>query len=152
MAGYSRTPLAQKLGLRPPLTLVAMGAPRGYRGWLEPLPAGVRVVSSARGAIRAAHAFVTARAALARVLAELRDRLEPDGFAWISWPKRTSGVETDVTEDVIRELALPLGLVDVKVCAVTDVWSGLKLVIRRSERPPSPRRQPGAQSYRHSKP
>jgi len=134
MAGYSGTPLLQKLGLKPPLSLVAIGAPREYREWLGELPQGVRIVSKAGSDIRAAHVFVKERAALEKSLASLRKQLREDGFVWVSWPKKASGVKTDVTEDAIREVALPMGFVDIKVCAVSDVWSGLKLVIRKSER------------------
>jgi hypothetical protein len=135
MPGYSGTPLAKKLGLKPPTTLVALGAPPEYRAWLGTLPEGVRIVSKAGSPLQAVHVFVTRRAALARHLGRFRTDLTPAGFVWVSWPKKSSGVATDITEDVIRELALPLGFVDIKVCAVTDVWSGLKLVIRKSERP-----------------
>jgi hypothetical protein len=145
MAGYSGTPLAKKLGLKPPMRLVAIGAPAGYAGWLGDLPEGVALVASTTGTkrpVQAAHVFTTRRGDLARRLGALRASLEPAGFVWVSWPKKSSGVATDVTEDTIREIALPLGFVDIKVCAVTDVWSGLKLVIRKSERParPSPLR------------
>lgn len=135
MPGYSGTPLAKKLGLKGPLKLLLAGAPREYRSWLGDLPAGVALTTRAAKPVTAAHVFVTGRAALAKQLAALRRSLAPAGFVWVSWPKKASKVPTDVTEDVIRELALPLGFVDVKVCAVSDVWSGLKLVIRVSERP-----------------
>jgi hypothetical protein len=134
MPGYSGTPLSKKLGLKPPLTLVAIDAPREYRSWLGELPAGVRIVSRVGKPVQAAHVFVTARVALKKQLAAFRRQLAQDGFVWVSWPKKASKVETDITEDTIREVALPLGFVDVKVCAVSEVWSGLKLVIRRSER------------------
>lgn len=134
MPGYSGTPLSKKLGLKPPLTLVAIDAPRGYRAWLGPLPAGVRIVSKPAQPLRAVHVFATQRAALARQLAALRKQLADDGFLWVSWPKRASKVDTDITEDTIREIALPLGFVDIKVCAVSEVWSGLKLVVRKRER------------------
>jgi len=143
-AGYSGTPLVKKLGLAPPLRLFLAGAPPEYDSWLDGLPAGVSLVRRAPRTVEAAHVFATRRAALAKRLASLRRSLAPAGFLWVSWPKKSSNVPTEVTEDVIRELALPLGLVDVKVCAVTEVWSGLKLVIRRSERPASLRRAPGA--------
>jgi hypothetical protein len=81
------------------------------------------------------HLFVTRRAAMKKHLDALRRQLAPAGFVWVSWPKKSSGVATDITEDTIREVALPLGFVDIKVCAVSEVWSGLKLVIRKSERP-----------------
>ncbi len=134
VAGYSKTPLAKKLGLKAPIELLTMGAPTGYPDWLGALPEGVALVTSSKGSVQAAHVFATKRADLAKRLGALRTRLEPAGFVWVSWPKKASKVATDVTEDTIRELALPLGFVDIKVCAVTDVWSGLKLVIRRSER------------------
>jgi hypothetical protein len=135
MPGYSGTPLPKKLGLKPPMTLAAIGAPKEYREWLGPLPDGVRISARAGEAPAAVHLFVTKRAEMALRLASLRPRLAPSGFVWVSWPKKSSGVATDITEDTIRAVALPLGFVDVKVCAVSDVWSGLKLVIRRSERP-----------------
>lgn len=134
MAGYSETPLLKKLGFKPPLSLVAVEAPREYVDWLGELPEGVRIVSKTSKPIQAAHVFVTKRAALTKNLVALRKQLEQNGFVWVSWPKKASKVETDITEDTIREVALPLGFVDIKVCAVSDVWSGLKLVIRKSER------------------
>jgi hypothetical protein len=133
-AGYSGTPLAKKLGLKAPLTLVTLGAPADYATWLGELPRGVALASKAKTPVGAAHVFATQRGELAKHLAVLRKALEPAGFVWVSWPKKASKVTTDVTEDTIREIALPLGFVDVKVCAVTEVWSGLKLVIRKSER------------------
>jgi hypothetical protein len=134
MTGYSGTPLLKKLGIKSPSTLVAIEAPREYRAWLGALPAGVRIVSKVGKPLAAVHLFVTKRAALKAKLTIYRRQLEQDGFVWVSWPKKASKVETDVTEDVIRDVALPMGFVDVKVCAVSDVWSGLKLVIRKSER------------------
>lgn len=134
MAGYSGTPLAKKLGIKPSMTLVALDAPREYRSWLGELPAGVTIASKPGGNLLAAHVFVTSKPNLAKHLTAFRKQMDPSGFLWVSWPKKASKVATDVTEDVIRELALPLGFVDIKVCAVSDVWSGLKLVIRRSER------------------
>src|SRR5207247_11038489 len=95
---------------------------------------GVRIISKTSKSLEAAHLFFTKRAALKRSLVAFRKQLEQTGFVWVSWPKKTSKVETDITEDVIREVALPLGLVDIKVCAVSEVWSGLKLVIRKGER------------------
>lgn len=133
-AGYSGTPLAKKLGLKERTVLVARHAPPGYAQWLAPLPDGARIATQAPASPAAVHLFVTRRAALAVELQEWRRRLAPDGFLWVSWPKKSSKTPTDVTEDTIRELALPLGFVDVKVCAVTDVWSGLKLVVRKALR------------------
>jgi len=134
MAGYSGTPLAKKLGFTKPMTVLAVAAPADYRRWLDDLPEGVRIVTRAGGPVAAAHLFVTRRADLVEQLARFRQQLDPAGFLWVSWPKQASKVATEVTEDVVRDLALPLGLVDIKVCAVSEVWSGLKLVIRRSER------------------
>jgi hypothetical protein len=133
-AGYSGTPLWRKLGIGEGTALLALGAPAEYRRWLGPLPAGARIVTRAAGRPRAVHLFATEAAALARALAGWRAQLDPDGFLWVSWPKRASRVATDLSEDAIRALALPLGFVDVKVCAVSEVWSGLKLVVRQSER------------------
>jgi hypothetical protein len=139
MPGYSGTPLLKKLGLKPPLTLVALDAPREYPAWLGELPGGVCIVSKPTTPLQAAHVFVTKRAVLKKSLERIRKQLEQSGFVWVSWPKKASKVETDITEDTIREVALPLGFVDIKVCAVSDVWSGLKLVIRKNERIASPR-------------
>jgi Protein of unknown function (DUF3052) len=135
MVGYSGTPLASKLGLKPPLTLVALGAPAGYLAWLGELPDGVRITSKIQGTPKGVHLFVTKEVDMGRRLAALRRALEPNGFIWVSWPKKASKVATDITEQTIRDVALPMGFVDIKVCAVSEVWSGLKLVIRKSERP-----------------
>ena len=136
MAGYSGTPLSKKLGIKPPMTLVAIDAPRGYRDWVGELPRDVAIVSKSAGALGAVHVFAKRRAVLEKHLSGCRKRLEQTGFVWVSWPKKASKVDTDITEDVIREVALPLGFVDIKVCAVNDVWSGLKLVIRKNMRQP----------------
>jgi hypothetical protein len=136
-AGYSGTPLAKKLGVKD-----------GQRTWRLKMPASVAAEIARSGAapklvktpagdgagLDMAHVFVTRKAELAEHLAWLRGVLAQDGMAWVSWPKKASKVETDVTEDSVREVCLPLGFVDVKVCAVDAVWSGLKLVIRKSER------------------
>ena len=134
MAGYSSTPLAKKLGIAPPMILVTIDAPNEYRAWIGKVPKGVTIVSTSRPPLAAVHLFATRRAILERYLADLRKCLDQTGFVWVSWPKKASQVETDITEDTIREIALPLGFVDIKVCAVSDVWSGLKLVIRKSAR------------------
>lgn len=133
-AGYSGTPLAKKLGLRD-----------GQRVWFDAMPEHVfdeiaeyalelTFVADPAEGIDAAHVFVTEQAALAQRLEALRHRIAADGQVWVSWPKKASKVPTDITEDTIRELALPLGFVDTKVCAVDEVWSGLKLVIRKELR------------------
>ena len=133
-AGYSGTPLAQKLGFKDGLHVATINAPDGYQRWLEGLPWSTSISSTLGPSPAAVHLFCTKRSDLARTLKSLRPKLKADGFIWVSWPKRTSGVSTDITEDTIRDVALPLGFVDVKVCAVTETWSGLKLMIRRSER------------------
>ena len=133
-AGYSGTPLAKKLGIGPGCRLLAIAAPQDYASLLAPLPQGVRFETRAAAAVDVAHLFVTRRSDLQRRLRALRTTLRADAPLWISWPKKSSRVETDITEDTIRADALPLGFVDVKVCAVSDIWSGLKLVVRRELR------------------
>lgn len=134
MAGYSGTPLIRKLGFKAPMQVVLIDAPRDYRAWLGEVPTGVRLMSKPVKPTQAAHLFATDQASLKKQLTAFRKQLRPDGFLWVSWPKKAAKVQTDITEDVIRALALSLGFVDIKVCAVNEVWSGLKLVIRRSER------------------
>ena len=131
---YSGTPLAKKLGIKSPLKLLTVNAPKEYTAWLSDLPAGVILVTKVKQPIEAVHIFTTESAFLDATLSNLRNELKQDGFVWVSWPKKASKVPTDITEDIIREISLPLGFVDIKVCAVSDVWSGLKLVIRKSER------------------
>jgi hypothetical protein len=133
-AGYSGTPLARELGIRASSRVLLRNAPAAFAGLLEPLPADVAFDDVAGPGIDIAQVFVTRRDQLSAQLSELRGALRPDAALWIAWPKKTSKVPTTVTEDAVRELALPLGFVDVKVCAVTDVWSGLKLVVRKALR------------------
>lgn len=133
-AGYSGTPLAKKLGIRAGAIVCAVGAPANYRALLAPVPEGVTFTTRVGARTDVVHLFVRERAALATALARYRTQIRPDATIWVSWPKRASGVATDITEDVIRDVCLPLGLVDVKVCAVDDTWSGLKLVIRKELR------------------
>jgi hypothetical protein len=132
--GYSGTPLARKLGIVAGSRAVVVHAPDGYREWLEPLPADVRFDAKVTTATGVVHVFVDRRAELKVQLDSLRKRIAPAAAVWVSWPKKASKVPTDITEDTIRELALPIGFVDVKVCAVSEVWSGLKLVIRKELR------------------
>lgn len=134
-AGYSGTPLAKKLGFKAGMEVCTIDAPSGYRALVAPLPEGVTFVTKATPATGMVHAFTTKKAALLDVLRACRGSLAPDAALWISWPKKVSKVPADVTEDAIRELALPLGFVDVKVCAVDETWSGLKLVVRKELRP-----------------
>ena len=134
-AGYSGTPLARKLGLKAGQRVLLVSAPEDYAALVAPLPPDLRFVARASATVDLVHAFVTERGELARLLARLRRTLGPDAAVWVSWPKKSSRVPSTVTEDTIRELALPLGFVDIKVCAVSDVWSGLKLVLRKALRP-----------------
>ena len=134
MAGYSGTPLAKKLGIKEQTSVVAVDAPNGYRRLLEPLPAAVRFSSKIDKTTDIVHVFSTEKSQLSRELVSYRKKLGPNAAIWVSWPKKSAKVPTDITEDVVRELALPLGFVDIKVCAVDKVWSGLKLVVRKELR------------------
>lgn len=134
MAGYSARSLVDKLGIKPETRIAILNAPRGYRATLGPLPPGVKVATTARGPLPFIHFFTKSRGVFEAKLPGLLRALTPEGALWVSWPKRASGVPTDMTEDVVREVALPTGLVDVKVAAVDDVWSGLKLVRRVKHR------------------
>ena len=133
-AGYSGTPLAKKLGIKEGTRVVALRAPKDYLKLLEPIPARTTFQKNVSSETDVVHVFNTERAALKADLAGLRKAIKPDGAVWVSWPKKASGVPTDITEDTIRELALPMGFVDIKVCAVSEIWSGLKLVIRKELR------------------
>lgn len=133
-AGYSGTPLSTKLGIRQGHVVHLKGAPANYTELVTPLPEAVTFVSRISGTTDLVHVFSTRKTELARLLAACRAKLRPTATVWVSWPKKSAKVPTDITEDTIRELALPLGFVDVKVCAVTDVWSGLKLVVRKELR------------------
>jgi hypothetical protein len=132
--GYSGKPLAKKLGITTGTEVTCLNEPADYRTWLSPLPADVRFVAKVGPTTDVVHVFETGKAGLAKALSSLRLRVRDDAAVWVSWPKKASKVVTDITEDTIREIAVPLGFVDVKVCAVTEVWSGLKLVIRKSLR------------------
>ena len=135
-AGYSGTPLPRKLGIKPGHRLLLLGAPEDFaETTLGELPEGVRVGTRASGVADVIVAFHLRRAELAKRMPALRERMDPAAGLWIAWPKRASKVPTDMTEDVVREVALPAGeLVDNKVCAIDDVWSGLRLVIRLEHR------------------
>ncbi|MGE0596581.1 MAG: hypothetical protein AB7P07_09445 [Hyphomonadaceae bacterium] len=132
-AGYSGAPLAKKLGLTNGAPLYAPGMPASVRAEIERTVQPIYTARAAKG-LAAAHIFCTERKDLAARLTTLRAKLAPSGQVWVSWPKRASKAPTDITEDVIRAVALPLGFVDVKVCAVDETWSGLKLVIRKALR------------------
>jgi hypothetical protein len=132
-AGYSGTPLQRKLGFKPGMTAAYLDAPDHLDALLGDLD-GVTVRRSLRGSADLVLCFVTERRALERRAARLREAIAPDGMVWVCWPKRASKVATDMTEDVVRDVLLPTGLVDVKVAAVDETWSGLKLVVRRELR------------------
>ena len=134
MAGYSATPLAKKLGIKDGSKLFLSNAPKNYLQLLAPIPLGVKVVPGITPDTDIVHLFATKKTGLRGQLTAARKKIKPDAALWVSWPKKAAKVPTDITEDTIRELALPLGLVDIKVCAVDETWSGLKLVIRKEHR------------------
>jgi len=134
MAGYSGTPLAQKLGMKPATTVVLINAPANYRKLLGTFAHSVGFTSRIGANSNFIHFFTTHRSELEKQLRRVRTKIADSGTLWVSWAKKSSGVASDVTEDVIREVALPLGFVDIKVCAVDETWSGLKLMIRRQNR------------------
>jgi hypothetical protein len=133
-AGYSGTPLPQKLGIKEGHRVAVVGAPHGFA--LGALPAGTHLQRNLAGkaALDVLVVFVTRRADLIARIATCRSRMQPAAGLWIAWPKRASGVPTDLTEDTLREVGLPQGLVDTKVCAIDDTWSGLRFVIRKENR------------------
>jgi hypothetical protein len=133
-AGYSGTPLAQKLGVKTGQLTWRFRMPKEVAAEIDASGHVLMLLGAPLPGLQMAHIFVARRARLAQLLGQLRTLLAPDGILWVSWPKKSAKVPTDITEDVVRAEALPLGLVDIKVCAVNAVWSGLKLVIRKSER------------------
>lgn len=130
--GYSGKPLVTKLGIKPGHRLALVSAPKGFA--LEELPEGVRVLGAQASGLDVVLLFVRSRADLERGFKRESPRLVSNGMLWVSWPKRSSGVATDMTEDIVRQVVLPAGWVDVKVCAVDEVWSGLKIVRRKEHR------------------
>ena len=135
VASTSGKPVVEKLGIKPGFFIFCAGAPAGYADIVGKLPASVTVVSAAKAPLDMVHLFATEAKGLAARLRDYRAAIAPDGMIWVSWPKKTSGVATDLSDVVVRDTALPLGLVDIKVCAVNEVWSGLKFVIRLRDRP-----------------
>jgi len=133
-AGYSGTPLPKKLGISAGQRVCAIDAPRPYPEMVAPWPDGAQLVAAADGSTALVHLFVAERDKLARWAKALRDTLPSTAVLWVSWPKKASKQPTDITEDVIREIVLPMGWVDVKVCAVDATWSGLKLMVRKTLR------------------
>jgi hypothetical protein len=135
MAGYSATPLARKLGFKEKFRAALVNAPEGFGVTLGELPEGVRFVGPARGPLDLVVLFVKGRREMEKAFVKLAARLAPAGMLWVAWPKKSSGVETDLSEPVVRETGLALGLVDTKVCAIDETWSGLRFVIRLRDRP-----------------
>ena len=134
MAGYSGKPVVQKLGIKPGFRIFVGHAPSGYSDIVGKLPADVTVAARLKPPLDMVHVFATEAAGLAGKLRSCRAAIVPDGMIWVSWPKKASGVATDLSDVVVRDTALPLGLVDIKVCAIDDVWSGLKFVIPKDQR------------------
>jgi hypothetical protein len=134
MAGYSGTPLYKKLGIKENSRLYAKNAPPNYEKLISPIPVGVTIQKRLSNNLDIIHIFTKDIEELTFSLSSYLTRIKQNGAIWVSWPKKSSGVLSDVTEDIIRDVALPLGLVDIKVCAVDEVWSGLKLVIRTEHR------------------
>jgi hypothetical protein len=132
--GYSGTPLVKKLGLRDGQRVWFSAMPESVQDEIDEYALELAFVQDPAEGVDAAHVFVTERTELERLLGQLRQSIARDGQVWVSWPKKASQILTDITEDTIREVALPLGFVDTKVCAVDEVWSGLKLVIRKELR------------------
>jgi len=135
MAGYSGTPLVKKLGIKEGFRVSLVGAPEGFRDELDGLPNGVTFVTSVQTKLDFCLFFTKTRSELTQNFSRLSAKLTPTGMLWIAWPKRASGVATDLSDSVVREIGLNAGLVDVKVCAVNEIWSGLKFVIRVKDRP-----------------
>lgn len=135
MAGYSGTPLWKKLGYKTGMSAYVDRGPKNYRSLLA-LPGDLHVkwLTRPKSDIEFVHLFATSASELKAKLKSCRTKIVPNGVIWVSWPKKSSEVRTDITEDTIRDVALPMGLVDIKVCAVDEVWSGLKLVIRKEQR------------------
>ncbi len=133
-AGYSGTPLVKKLGIGTASRVKTWNAPSDYKDLLGPLPSEVTISSRLRAPVDLWHLFVTSQSELRARLERCIGEITQSGMIWVSWPKKSSGMHSDVTEDVIRSVGLPLGLVDVKVCAVDETWSGLKMVIRKVNR------------------
>lgn len=134
MAAYSGTPLAKKLGIIERSRIFAVGAPSDYRTLLQPLPASVQFTTSLDASVDIGHIFTTRRGELAQALSAFREKLRPTAAVWVSWPKKSAKLPSEISEDTVRELALPIGFVDVKVCAVDEAWSALKLVVRKELR------------------
>jgi hypothetical protein len=134
MAGTSGKPLSQKLGLKPGFRIFTDGAPSDYRSIVGEWPEGAQIIARLSAPLDVVHVFAAQATGLVVKLTRYRDAIAPDGMIWVSWPKKSSGVVTDLSDVVVRDMALPLGLVDIKVCAVDETWSGLKFVIQKRQR------------------
>jgi len=134
MAGYSGKAVAQKLGIKPGFCIFVDGAPSAYGAMVGPLPADVEIKAEPKTSLDMVHLFATRAAVLAAKLKRYRKTIASDGMIWVSWPKKSSGLASDLSDIVVRDTALALGLVDTKVCAIDDTWSGLKFVIPRDQR------------------
>jgi hypothetical protein len=134
MAGYSGKPIVQKLGIKPGFRIFTTGLSVAYRDIVGELPDDVTIAKIAKAPLDMVHLFTTEAKGLAAKLQSYRAAIEPDGMIWVSWPKKASGVASDLSDVVVRDMALPLGLVDIKVCAVDETWSGLKFVIPKAQR------------------
>jgi hypothetical protein len=139
MAGYSGRSVVQKLGIKPGFRIFVAGAPADYAGMMGRLPSEVTIAARLNGTIDMIHLFAANAAGLGNKLKSYRKAIKPDGMIWVSWPKKSSGLQTDLTENVLRNAALPLGLVDIKVCAIDETWSGLKFVIPKAQRIKQPK-------------
>ena len=134
MAGYSGKPLTQKLGIQPGFCIFVDGAPAAFGGIVGKLPDDVMIAARLKASLDMVHVFATQAEGLAGKLCRYRAAVAPDGTIWVSWPKKSSGVPSDLTDVAVRDTALPLGLVDIKVCAIDEIWSGLKFVIPKEQR------------------
>jgi hypothetical protein len=134
VAGYSGTPLAKKLGIKPGTRLRAVNAPADYDALLAPLPEDVIVATVDAPDLDVVHLFTKSKSELTKLITRYQSKIKQNGAIWVSWPKKSSGIPSEITEDTVREVALPVGLVDIKVCAIDETWSGLKLVIRKENR------------------
>lgn len=134
VAGYSGTPLAKKLGYKASMRACVINAPETYMDLLSPLPEGVTFAANLKSDLDLLHVFIKERDELEKMLPTWQSAIKRDGMIWVSWPKKTSKVATTLDGNIVRELVLKLDLVDIKVCAVDDIWSGLKMVIRKELR------------------
>jgi|ERR1700759_601776 hypothetical protein len=142
MSGASGRTVIQKLGIKPGFCILTAGAPGAYADIVGTLPEGVTIVREPKAPLDMAHVFAMQAAGLADLLRSCRAAIKPDGMIWVSWPKKASAIATDLTDVVVRQTALPLGLVDIKVCAIDNIWSGLKFVVPTERRAkPVQRRQ-----------